>query len=339
MFKPKVAIIIPCKNEVMYISKCLSSVILSDYPEKLKSIFVCDGLSNDGTLRIINDFITKYPFIKLLENKMETTPYALNLGIQNSDADIFIILGAHSEISTDYIIRCVEAFEFDYDIGCVGGIIENVYENEVSEIIGKSMSSMFGVGNAYFRTGGKNGFVDTVAFGAYKRKVFDKAGYFDTDLTRNQDDEFNYRIIKAGYKIYLSNNIHSKYYVRGSYSKLFNQYFQYGYWKVCVNLKHKTITTVRQLAPFLLVCYIIIGLFISFISLKLLRIYLLGIVLYLVLVIAFSIFTSRKLKHILGVAYAFLILHISYGFGYLTALINTFIFKKKIRKKFDSLTR
>ena len=32
----------------------------------------------------------------------------------------------------------------------------------------------------------------------------DAIGFFDEDLVRNQDDEINFRLIKAGYKIYLS---------------------------------------------------------------------------------------------------------------------------------------
>jgi GT2 family glycosyltransferase len=76
----------------------------------------------------------------------------------------------------------------DDQIMCVGGILENVYENSTSQIIGAAMSSSFGVGNAHFRTGNKSGFVDTVAFGAYKKEIFDKVGLFDEELIRNQDD-------------------------------------------------------------------------------------------------------------------------------------------------------
>lgn len=322
-----------------YIAKCVTSVIESDYPEELLTIYVCDGKSMDGTLDIVHDLEKNNPNVFLLINKKETTPYALNLGIQNSVADICIILGAHSEASKDYVGKCVEAFQINENIGCAGGIIENVYENKTSEIIGIAMSSKFGVGNAYFRTGGNDGYVDTVAFGAYKREVFDKAGYFDTDLTRNQDDEFNFRIGKAGYKIYLSNSIRSKYYVRGSFSKLFRQYFQYGYWKVVVNVKHKTITTARQLAPLFLVCYFIFGLIVSIFSFNVLVLYLAGTASYLLLLLIFSSAQSKNLNYILQIAFAFLILHVSYGLGYLSALVNIFVLRNNRNTNFDSLTR
>ena len=44
---------------------------------------------------------------------------------------------------------------------------------------------------------------DTVPYGCFKRDLFNRIGWFDEDLTRNQDDEFNARIIKNGGKIYI----------------------------------------------------------------------------------------------------------------------------------------
>ena len=83
----------------------------------------------------------------------------------------------------------------------------------------------------------------------FKKEVFEKVGYFDEELVRNQDDEFNFRVIKGGFKIYLTQKIRSKYYVRGSFNKLYRQYYQYGYWKVFVNQKHGEVTSIRQLIP------------------------------------------------------------------------------------------
>jgi len=189
----RVSITIPCRNEEKYIAKCLQSIINSTYPKELLEVFVCDGMSDDTSVQIIQSFTQKYSFITLLENKLKTTQYALNLGINASDADVKIILGAHAEIYPDYIENCIKTFDIDPQIACVGGVLENVMEDEQSRIISLAMSSSFGVGNAHFRTGEKDGFVDTVAFGAYKKNVFEKAGCFDEDLVRNQDDEVRFR--------------------------------------------------------------------------------------------------------------------------------------------------
>ena len=213
------------------------SFLQSNYPNELFNIFLCDGMSDDKTREIIQGIAKNNNQVILLDNLKQTTPFALNIALKKSTADIKIIFGAHATADPNFIIENVRAFENASDIGCTGGVIENVYENHTSKIIGLAMSSPFGVGNAHFRTGTKDGFVDTVAFGAYKKEVFEKVGYFDESLTRNQDDEFNFRVLKNGFRIYLSNKIYSKYYVRGAFDKLFKQYFQYGYWKVFVNKK------------------------------------------------------------------------------------------------------
>ena len=317
----------------------MNSIALQSYPAEYITTYVCDGDSNDGTKDIVKHHIQHYPQFVLLHNANKTTPFALNMGIKQSSADIIIILGAHSELDRNFVLKSVESFNIDPKIMCTGGLLENVYENDISRIIGAAMSSSFGVGNAHFRTGNKSGFVDTVAFGAYKKEIFDRVGLFDEELIRNQDDEFNFRITNAGFKIYLNHEIKCRYFVRASFQKLFRQYYQYGYWKVCVNKKHKTITTIRQLIPMFFVLYLLI-LSASFFLQKMVT----GIigsfgVIYILMAFLFSFKQkSPSVKSIFGVAYTFFILHISYGLGYLKGIFDFFILRKPI-KTHETLSR
>ena len=335
----KVSISIPCRNEEKYIAKCLDSIINCDYPKDKLKVFVSDGLSDDNTIAILLKYEKKFSFIKMLVNEKKTTQFALNLGLKAADADIKIILGAHSEISPDYIKKCVNAFQISEEIGCVGGILENVIEDEVTSVISKAMSSSFGVGNAHFRTGNANGYVDTVAFGAYKKEVFEKIGYFDEDLVRNQDDEFNFRVLKNGFKIYLSQKIKSKYYVRASFKKLYKQYYQYGYWKVYVNTKHKTVTTLRQIVPAAFVVYLFGGLLTSFLINKLMPLYLFGLIIYLVFAFIFASKKSEKLAEMLKIVFTFFILHFSYVIGYLEGIVNFVLLSNKPKTTSSELSR
>jgi GT2 family glycosyltransferase len=221
---------------------------------------------------------------------------------------------------------------------CTGGVLQNEYENSTSKIIGAAMSSSFGVGNAHFRTGSKNGFVDTVAFGAYRKEIFELVGLFDEDLIRNQDDEFNYRITSNGYKIYLNSSIKCRYFVRASYLKLFKQYFQYGYWKVFVNKKHQSITTLRQLIPLFFVLFLFSWLASILIS-KLVFLFLSGFgILYLFLAFLFALKKTKSIVSIISIMYTFFILHSSYGLGYLKGIFDFFTLHKNIKKQ-ESLTR
>ncbi|MBO4646319.1 MAG: glycosyltransferase family 2 protein [Bacteroidales bacterium] len=323
-----VSIVIPCRDEAHYIGACLDSLIATTYPKEALSVYVCDGMSQDMTRNIVKEYEKKHPFIHLLNNPQRTTPYALNIGIRADNSDVAIILGAHSTVAPDFIERNCEALFSDDSIGCAGGTLTNIYENEISQIIGYAMSQPFGVGNAHFRTGTKTGFVDTVAFGSYKREVFDKVGYFDEQLTRNQDDEFNFRLKKAGYQILLDPSIRSNYVVRASFSKLFRQYFQYGYWKVFVNQKHKIITSIRQLVPCLFVLFLVtacitpilpvFGFFYAAI-----------LFLYLIIALMYAIQSSLSPSRWASIILAFIILHVSYGSGYWAGIWDFLICRKK----------
>lgn len=335
----KVAIVIPCKNEENYIEKCIYSILQSNYPKDLISVYVCDGLSTDNTVAKVTAISKDHPQVHLLINHAQTTPQGLNLGLKTAKSDVKIILGAHSEVDSNFIQENVNILNQYPKVGCAGGVIKNVFENRTAEIIGTAMSSQFGVGNAHFRTGTKDGLVDTVAFGAYRKEVFEKIGYFDEELVRNQDDEFNFRLIKNGFNIYLSQKIISLYYVRASFKKLFKQYFQYGYWKVFVNKKHQTVTSIRQLIPMFFSLFLIQGIITSFLNPYLLFFNILILFTYFALALIFGLRASKNSKHLFSIVITFGILHLSYGIGYLKGILDFLILNKQPVKKSMELSR
>jgi len=334
-----VAVIIPSYNEEKYIRVCVMSVVNSDYKEGALEIYIVDGESTDQTQAIVAEISAQHPNVKLVNNPQKVTPVALNLGLKATNADVKIILGAHSEVAPDFVSANVNVLRQQADAGCVGGVLENVYETKMAEIIGKGMSSPFGVGNASFRTGAEDGFVDTVAFGAYRKEVFEQIGYFDEDLVRNQDDEYNYRVLSAGFKIYLSNSINVKYFVRGNYSKLWRQYYQYGYWKVYVNKKVRAVTTIRQLFPSALVLFMVVGAGLAPLHGALLFFYALGFDAYLILAFVFAFKKCNGFKELFPIVLTFIILHFSYGIGYWKGILDFMILGKGPSSKSQEVTR
>jgi hypothetical protein len=170
--------------------------------------------------------------------------------------------------------------------------------------------------------------------------VFEKIGFFDEDLVRNQDDEFNYRVTKAGFKIYLDPKIESQYYVRGSFTKLYKQYFQYGYWKVFVNRKHATITTLRQLAPPLWMLFVSVG-WVGFFLHPLLGYSYVGMILiYLTLAKFTAIRTAGwQIPMSFKLVACYMILHASYGWGYLKGMFHFYILRRNPTEGSQQLTR
>ena len=335
----KVSVVIPCRNEEDFILRCLDSVFNSDYPAELIEVLVCDGNSSDKTPALVQKYVRQKKGVHYLVNEKITTPFALNLGITNSQGEVIIILGAHTELATNYISECVAVLNQMPDVWCVGGVLHNISSDELTASVSLAMSSPFGVGNAHFRTGEKDGYVDTVAFGAYRKDVFDKIGLFDEELTRNQDDEFNFRLLKNGGKIWLTTVTSATYYVRSSFQKLFKQYFQYGYWKVYVNKKHKSITTLRQLVPaiFVLTLYSLIIMVILFPYRWEYLVLFLGI--YGGGASLFALKLTESIKQFFAVLFSFFILHTSYGMGYVEGIVNFILLNRNPSESKSVLTR
>lgn len=325
-----VSIVIPCRNEENYIEQCIKSFLVQSYPQELIEIIVADGMSTDNTRKIIDEMKKEHKNIKLLDNLKLSAPTGMNLGIKESKSDIIIIFGAHAYADKDFVRENVLALE-GKDIGCAGGVITTINDSIKGEAIAEAMSCPFGVGNALFRYAEKEAFVDTVGFGAYDRKFIIDIGLFDEELVRNQDDELNFRVQKAGKKILLNPKIKATYFSRGDFKKLWRQYYQYGFWKVRVIQKHKKPASIRHLIPLMFVLFLLGGGILSIFSKLIFIGYLLTLLLYLLLDLTFSVKICKKksIKHLPYLFITFPILHISYGVGFIMGLFNFYIFKSK----------
>lgn len=250
---PQVSVIMPVRNEAAYIERSLGAVLAQDYPADRMEILVVDGMSGDGTREAVLAHAATDARVRLLDNPAHIVPPGLNLGIQQSRGEIIVRVDGHCEIAPDYVRRCVERLLAGFEgapVEAVGGPIETVGETEEARAIALAMSSWFGVGGSAFRTvRDRPLLVETVAFPAYRRRTLQRLGPFDEELVRNQDDEYNYRLLKSGGRILLSPDIRSRYYSRGTLRSLWRQYYQYGYWKVRVMQKHPRQMRARQFVP------------------------------------------------------------------------------------------
>ncbi|MGO1368553.1 glycosyltransferase [Senegalia sp. (in: firmicutes)] len=335
MFFPYVSIIIPVYNEEKYIEECIRSLDNQSYPKDKLEILVVDGMSTDRTLEKVNKLSNELNInIKVIENTKRIAPTAMNLGIKNSTGDIIIRIDGHAYAHSDFISTSVKLLR-EKEVACVGGPIETISQNFVGESIALAMACPFGVGNSLFRYSKKEKYVDTLAFGAYKREVFEKIGCFDEELVRNQDDELNFRLIKSGEKILLSPKIKSYYYSRSSLKKLWKQYFQYGYWKVRVIQKHKMPSSIRQLVPMTFVISLLGSVILSLVNELGIKILLAITLTYLASSLFFSVKISynKTPRFIAILPIIFFILHFSYGLGFINGIID-FLIRKKLVNNF-----
>jgi glycosyltransferase involved in cell wall biosynthesis len=321
---PRVSIIIPCRNEAGYIAHCLNSILASDYPQDQLEILVVDGRSTDGTREILAEYRSEHASIRLLDNPQGTTPTGLNLAIQASSGSIVIRMDAHVLYPADYISRLVRGLE-ESGADNVGGVLETVPADStpMARAIALGMSHRIGVGNSLFRVGtAERCEVDTVPFGCFRRDIFSRIGLFDEELIRNQDDEFNFRIIVRGGRVLLLPNVSCRYFARRSLRQLSRMYYQYGYFKPLVARKIGRIMTLRQLLPAVLVTSLAASalgaLWLD--SARAALALVLGTYGFLVLVAALATARSHGVRCAAAFAAVIPTLHFSYGIGFLLGI-------------------
>jgi len=320
-----ISYILPIRNEFGFIEKTLQS-ILSQNNGKDFEILVADGMSDDGTREIVKEFQKRNSYIILINNLEKIVSTGFNRALSIAKGNVIIRVDGHSILGNNFTQHCLNAFE-KVDAVCVGGATEHVAFGFIGSSIKIAQSSIFGVGGVAFRQGLIGGeFVDTLAFGAYKREVLEELGGYDEELVRNQDDEFNFRLIQNGGKIWLDPSINSKYFPRTSFVKLFKQYFQYGFYKIRVMQKRRGIASLRHLVPALFIIAIITVLIYSLYGITIPAI-LLGASYTALMIISIFIELLKTPKNILSIfllPITFFILHFSYGIGFLSGMIYFF---------------
>jgi glycosyltransferase involved in cell wall biosynthesis len=323
--QPIISIILPVRDEALYIEQGLHAIVSQNYPADYTEILVADGMSKDDTRRIIRKFAEQYPqfHIQIIDNPRQIVSTGMNLALRQAKGEIIIRVDGHCIIASDYIRNCVEHIQNE-SVDGVGGPMKSIGETYISAVIAIGMSSQFGVGNSAFRTlSGNSMLVDTVPFPAYTHQIIETVGPYDEELVRNQDDEYNYRIRKLGGKILLADDVRSTYFSRSSFKHLWKQYFQYGYWKVRVLQKHPRQMSPRQFVPPAFLLALLIS---ALLSLSPATRFLSMIVplLYLFANLMASLYTASKRgwKYLPLLPLAFAILHLSYGLGFQVGLVK-----------------
>lgn len=239
-WRPVVSLVIPCRNEAETLPRVLDSLKKQDYPAHLIELIIVDGMSSDGTLAAVEQFLksAKPGFrVRILQNPDRTTPQGLNLGIRAATGEVIFTLSGHTFYSPNYISGALATMA-QYSADAVGSVAVTLpgANTVVGRAIALVLSSRLGVGGSRMRLAGRADatpqVADTASCPGYHRRVFTRVGMFDENLIRNQDIEFNLRLGQAGLKLYLDPGIKSLYTARATIAELCRYSFANGYWVV-----------------------------------------------------------------------------------------------------------
>jgi GT2 family glycosyltransferase len=303
-------------------------------------VIVADGMSDDGTRGIISKLAGENSGLRMIDNPHHVVPTGLNAAIREARGAVIMRMDAHTLYSPDYVRSCLEVLQTT-GADNVGGPWVAKGRGTISRAVAAAFQSPFSSGDRRGHNPSYEGIVDTVYLGCWPRDVFERVGFFDEELVRNQDDEFNLRLTRAGGKIWQSPVIKSWYTPRSSIVALCRQYMQYGYWKVRVIQKHRLPASLRHVVAGGFVLSLIVLLPATFTWPLAARVWIGLVSAYAGCNLAASIVTAArhgwKLLPVLPVVFA--CYHFAYGYGFLRGAWDFIILRRGPRSTCTSLSR
>ena len=250
---PAISVIVPMRNEAEAICGCLESLLSQTIPISEYEIVVVDGMSDDGSYALVSNLQARFPNVVLLTNPARVMPAGMNIGLSNACAPVVVVAGAHTSYPSSYLENCL-AYLDKTGADVVGGpLLTTALDHSfVPRMICAILSSRFGVGNAAFRTGMKEGWVDTVPYGAYRKQVFERCGIYNERLVRAQDSELHARIRHNGGRIYQTPALLTHYHPVSTFRALWRKAFLDGEWQCFAAVQNPQSFSLRRFVPALM---------------------------------------------------------------------------------------
>jgi len=155
----------------------------------------------------------------------------------------------------------------------------------------------------------------------FPKTVFAEVGAFDERLTRNQDNEFNARLIRNGRKIAFDPEIRITYRNQGTLKGLLRQAFHTGMWNVFTCALHPYVFRARHFVPGAFAVYLCVLPFIGPFPASYRMIACVPIVVYVGIVAKASSSGSATLGIVVRTAVTFFLYHVVYGLGTLAGIL------------------
>ena len=183
-----ITLIICTYNREKYIRPLLDSIAKNDYPNTEYEIVLVDNNCTDNTREVCEQFVAANPevILRYVVESEQGLSAARNKGIKESKGDIIIYVDDDALVDSDYIRIYAEHFAANPDTMAAGGPIEPLYETEEPSWMSPYTKALL---TAWMNYGDKvreypNGRFPGGGNAAYRKEVFDRVGFFNTELGR-----------------------------------------------------------------------------------------------------------------------------------------------------------
>lgn len=200
--RPKVSIVIRCKNESAHIEECLR-MLYSQIVDFLFELIIIDSGSNDSTVEICKRYdLTIYK----IDSKDFSFGSSINLGIELSRGEYCVFLSGHAiPVDVHWLSELIQPFEENDKI--VGVYSRQTYKNDTFFVERRTLDKTFGLEKQLQRLiNSKCGFRDVLenikfsnASSCIRKSVVDEFPF--ADICASEDREWAYRVLREGYII------------------------------------------------------------------------------------------------------------------------------------------
>jgi succinoglycan biosynthesis protein ExoA len=242
-------IVIPCLNEEANLPRLLAQ-FAADNPGV--AIVVADGGSTDDSRAIVAQAAASNPHIILLDNPDQLQAAGINraVAMHGDGRDWLVRVDAHSDYPPDYAARLVAVAKQRAAQSIVVPMV-SIGDGCFQRAAAAAQNSRLGTGGSPHRHVGQGGYVDHGHHALMAIDRFRAVGGYRADMPTNEDAEFDYRLRRAGGRLWLEPTLALCYHSRAAIGPLWRQYRAYGRGRATTMKLHRMTPKVRQVLPLL----------------------------------------------------------------------------------------
>ena len=184
---PRVSVVIPVFNAEKTLQGCLSAVVSQEFPKEHYEVIVVDNGSSDGTWSLIQSYGSQVHGLQ--ESKVQSSYAARNAGVRASRGALIAFTDADCVPDARWLSHLVANFE-NQRAGCVAG--EILSYNPVTSV--EKFAARTGVLRQRKTLNHPYRPYAVTANVAYRRKVFEQIGLFNSSLKSGGDGDLSWRM-------------------------------------------------------------------------------------------------------------------------------------------------
>src|SRR5205807_10500875 len=109
---PFVSVIVPVRNEAVFITKTLCQLLEQDYERSRFEVIVADGESTDATAALVRALQGRYANLHLVSNPGRWSSAGRNAALEVSRGEIVVVIDGHCDVNNPHhLADLADAFE------------------------------------------------------------------------------------------------------------------------------------------------------------------------------------------------------------------------------------